>query len=108
LTIEFSRAEWNKITWEYNRVSQLHLCCNVGFLAANFGNFTYLMKMYKTESYNQSYDDYPVLVLASQRIFFQTEVVAKDADLVLLVENCKVTPSKDRNDKEFYVIIEKG
>ncbi|XP_031566720.1 ZP domain-containing protein-like isoform X2 [Actinia tenebrosa] len=74
----------------------------------NFGNFTYEMEMFKSEKYDEAHDKYPVTVLANQRVYFQTKVVANDTDLVLLVENCKVTPSKDINDKEFYVIIEKG
>lgn len=66
------------------------------------------MQMFKSEKYNEAQDKYPVTVLANQRVYFQTRVVANDTDLVLLVENCKVTPSKDRNDKDYYVIIEKG
>ncbi|KAK3741095.1 hypothetical protein QZH41_013928, partial [Actinostola sp. cb2023] len=77
-------------------------------ITESFGNFTYMMSMFKSKEYKEAHDDYPVQVLASKMVYLQTEVKAEDAELVLLVEKCKVTPSKDRNDKEFYDIIEKG
>ena len=78
------------------------------FLSESFGNFTYEMEMFKSEKYEEAHKEYPVAVLANQRIYFQTKVIANDSELVLLVDNCKVTPSDNPKDKEFYTLIENG
>lgn len=78
------------------------------FVPENFGNFTFMMRMFKSDEYKEPYDNYPVYIWASKMLYIQTEVKAEDAELVLLVEKCHVTPSKNRNDKEFYDLIEEG
>jgi len=74
----------------------------------DYGNFTFLMDMYKTDEYKDVVDSYPYLVNLNSPLYIKTEVKSKDSKLVLFIKNAKATPSPDYNDKENYHFIVDG
>lgn len=75
--------------------------------ASEYGNFTFLMDLFKTKDYKETVDRYPYLVNLGQKMFFKLEVKSKDSKLVLFVKNAMATPSTDPKDNA-YVFIEDG
>ncbi|XP_031566713.1 ZP domain-containing protein-like [Actinia tenebrosa] len=71
------------------------------------GNFTFLMDMYKTNQYKEPFNQYPVSVALSQRLFLQVVVKSK-VELVIFPDTCMATPTSDINNEQQYKFIEKG
>lgn len=76
--------------------------------ATEYGNFTFLMDMYKTGEYKDAVDAYPYEVLLGQKLFFKVEVKSKDSKLVLFIKTAKATPTAEFNNNDNYVFIEDG
>lgn len=75
---------------------------------ADFGNFSFEMDLYKTEEYKEAIEEYPLDVQLNEWMYIQTSVKSNDSKLALFNDKCWATPSSDANDKENYVLLEKG
>ena len=75
---------------------------------AEFGNFTFLMDMYRTDEYKDVVDSYPHPVRLGDDMFFKVRVISKDSKLVLFIKNAKATPTSDFDDGTDYQFIEDG
>lgn len=74
-----------------------------------FGNFTFEMNMFKSEHFREYYADYPIGPIdVGAEIFLQVSVKSNDSGLVVLVDECKATPTADDDDQVQYVFIEDG
>ncbi|KAK3741104.1 hypothetical protein QZH41_013930 [Actinostola sp. cb2023] len=71
------------------------------------GNFTFMMNMYKTDQYKESYERYPVTVDLGQRLHLQI-VVKSQSKLAIFADTCMVTPSSNPYDAPRYSFIRNG
>ena len=65
--------------------------------------------MFKSGQFREYYTEYPVgPINVRAQIFLQVSVKSNDSGLVVLVEECKATPSADYDDQMHYIFIENG
>ncbi|XP_068721771.1 uncharacterized protein [Montipora capricornis] len=72
-----------------------------------FGNFTFRMDFYKSESYNTPYSEYPMEVGLDEYVFVQYSVKSA-AKLVIMAENCRATKVASFYSWPHYTIIHNG
>ena len=72
-----------------------------------FGNFTFRMDFYTSESYNTPYTEYPMEVGLNEYVFVQYRVEST-AQLVIMAENCRATKVGSFYSWPQYTIIRNG
>lgn len=74
-------------------------------LLDGFGKFTFVMEMYKSKLYLSKFSSYPVYMTLDEELFFQITVSSQDNKLMVLIDNCYVTPfgSVDQSRKHFLI-----
>lgn len=73
------------------------------------GSFTTKMALYKNASYKHPYRQGEVVLTTRDVLYVGVFVVGADAThLILTLNKCYATPSRDSNDKLRYFIIEGG
>lgn len=73
------------------------------------GSFTTKMALYKNASYKHPYRQGEVVLTTRDVLYVGVFVVGADAThLILTLNKCYATPSRDSNDKLRYFIIEEG
>ena len=77
---------------------------------AGSGRFKFALEMFNDSNFNVAYDkdDFPIMIDGGQEIFLAASI-NDIQDVILSVEVCKVTPTRDPDDDEMqHVIIENG
>ena len=77
------------------------------FVADGFGNFTITIRMSRTGSFDSYYTSYPINANINDRLFPEVSLRANSTDIVLLIDECYATPSKDKNDAIKFTLIKK-
>lgn len=73
------------------------------------GSFTTKMALYKNSSYKHPYRQGEVVLTTRDVLYVGVFVVGADSNhLILMLNKCYATPSRDSNDKLRYFIIEGG
>ncbi|XP_068721857.1 uncharacterized protein [Montipora capricornis] len=95
----FPRKRWLQISYKPQ---------NVFFgVEGGFGNFTFRMDFYTSESYNTPYTEYPMEVGLNEYVFVQYRVESA-AQLVIMAENCRATKVGSFYSWPQYTIIRNG
>lgn len=73
------------------------------------GSFTTKMALYKNSSYKHPYRQGEVVLTTRDVLYVGVFVLGADSThLILMLNKCYATPSRDSNDKLRYFIIEEG
>ncbi|CAH1267266.1 CUZD1 [Branchiostoma lanceolatum] len=74
------------------------------------GTFTFRMELYRTDGFLQPYSqgEFPVEVGVNDQVYFGITAEASISGLVLFVENCRATPTSNKEDPTQYYIIQDG
>lgn len=72
-------------------------------LVAGYGNFTFSMLLYRSNLYNQPYQDvdFPLNVNLRQWLYLEVKVDSSESQLILFVDTCKAKSSLSANSIEY-------
>ena len=91
-------------------ITRYFVLCFISAQTGGFGNFTFLMDLYRDSTYSSAYTsgDYPISVQLNQRLYIKYQVSSSQADLHVFAERCLATTTTSESSAPNHVFLDNG